>query len=171
MAGMKRLLPLFAAFCLCVCPCAAWAEAGVSFADNARALPMPAAGLTISVPAELETVEGDEAAFDLGFRYNGFDAADAFDLVLWVHDARDLSLADYAAFYAERNGFATVTVEMLNGFPVGHLSNEDDPGRFSVLVADPNADLPEAVYTLSFSCTDEGAMTLAGEILSTLAEY
>jgi hypothetical protein len=163
----KRILG--AALCLCLALGAAAGEASSAASGLPVELHLAAAGLMIDAPAGLDTLEGDEEAYDLGFRYDGY--SDTFDFTLYVQDSRDMSAADYAAFYAERADFDAVTAETVNGFPVWRLTRSGDPTTFDVLIADPNADAPPAVYVLMFSCTGEADTQLAAEILSTLAPY
>ena len=132
-------------------------------------LPMAAAGLKITVPADLQTLEGDEAAHDLGFRYDGYN--DALEFTLWVHDARDMTLPEYAAFYASRNQLANVAKDTVNTYPVFRLTDASTPDRLVVLVSDPSADEPDAVYVLTFTCDNDAARKQAESILQTLADY
>ena len=157
---------LLLTLCLCLGSSAVADTTPPKLSYNAMELNMPAAALRIYVPADMETLEGDEEAFDLGFRFNCF--SDTFDLTVWVHDNREMSLKDYAAFYAERNG-QKASPETVNGFPVQFLSSEDKPDACTILIADPDANIPDAVYVLSFTGDGEADVKLAEEIINTLA--
>jgi hypothetical protein len=130
---------------------------------------MAAVGAMITVPAGMETLEGDEAAYDLGFRYDGY--TDNIDLSIYVQDARDMTLKDYAAFYAGRNNFSTVKQDNVNGFPIYRLTNAASPDLLTVLLGDPTDDTPNVAYVLAFSCEDEKAWQQEDSILQTLANY
>jgi hypothetical protein len=167
-AAMKRRFILLAAICLFVCmtaPAQA-ASAGLTFAS--QELRLPAAGLMICVPADMDTLEGVEVAYVLGLRFYWY--SDTFSFTVWVHDSRDMNLEDYAAFYAGRNDL-TATAAEINGYAVQRLTNAGVPDVLTVLVAAVGSDTPLAVYALSFSCEQEDDWKLADEILGTLTEY
>jgi hypothetical protein len=165
---MKKTLALFLAMCLCLGLSVATASTTPTLSYAAQELRLPAAGLMIYVPANMDRTEGDEEAYDLGFRFNCY--TDTFDFTLWVHDSRDMSLEDYAAFYAERYGY-TATAETINGFVAQSLISNDVAGDYVALVALPDSDTPAVIYALSFACTNDDDVTLANEIMSTLATY
>lgn len=167
---MKRLLAMLLALCLCAAAAAAeTAVPGPGF--TAEELDMPAAYLCISVPADLTRLEGDEAAVDLGLRYFGTSQDDTFALTVSVHDSRDMSLADYAAFYAKRYAYANVAEERINGYYAQRLTGSQTPGEFAILLAAPDDEAPAVVYDLVFDCTGDAAQALAEQILKTLAPY
>ncbi len=165
---MKRRLMLLAALCLFVCMAAPAQAASVGPAYAAQELHLPAAGLMLYAPADLDTLEGDEEAYDLGFRFYCY--SDTFSFTVWVHDSRDMSLEDYAAFYAGRNNL-TAAAATINGYAVQRLTDSDAPDALTVLVAAAGSGTPPAVYALSFSCEHEDDWELADEILDTLTEY
>ena len=167
---MKKTFALLLALCLCLCLNAATATTTVppTLTYAAEELRLPAAGLLIYVPANMDRLEGDQESHDLGFRYNCY--SDTFDFTLWVHDSRDMNLEDYAAFYAKRYGY-TATAETINGFAAQSLVSKDVAGDYVALVAQPDTDEPAVVYALSFSCTGDDDVALANEIMSTLATY
>ena len=169
---MKKRFILLLALCLCLlCTTAAAEGAPQGLSYEARELSMPAAGVMVYVPADMDGVEGDEEAYDLGFRFDCFNDADTFDCTLYVNDSRDMSLADYAAFYAGRSGYAAYAAETVNGYTVMRLTGADNPNDFTVLIAGTDTDAPSAVYSLSFGCSGEADAALANEILNTLTEY
>lgn len=129
-------------------------------------LTMPAAGLRVFVPANMDSIGGDEEAYDLGYRFNC--SSDTFDLSVWVHDSRDMDLADYAAFFAERSGM-TAAPDHVNGFAVQLLTDAAKPGEYTILLAAPDQEAPPAIYELSFSCAGEADIKLAEEIMGTLS--
>jgi hypothetical protein len=165
---MKKGFAFMLAVCLCLSLSAAASATTAALSYTPLELRLPAAGLMIYVPADMEKTEGDEADYDLGFRYNCY--TDTFSFTLWVHDSRDMSSEDYADFYAERNGF-TVAVETLNGYAVPCLTSTDAPGDFVALVSQPDTDTPAVIYELYFSCSGDDDVALANEIVSTLTTY
>ncbi len=167
---MKRWLTMLLALCLCTAVAAA-ETAAPKLSYEPEELDMPAVFLRISVPADLQRLEGDEEAFDLGLRYSGYSQDDTFSLYVSVNDSRDMNLADYAAFYAARYGYAKVEEERINGFYAMRLTDSQQPGDFAILLAAPDDEAPAAVYDLVFTCDGEQAEALAEEILSTLALY
>ena len=158
--------------CLSVClwgGVAAYAQAqtpATSYA--AMALPLPAAGLAIAVPADMDRLEADEEAYDLGFRFDCY--TDTFDLTVSVLDTRDMEPADFAAFYALRHG-QTASADRVNGYAVQRLSDAARPYDVTVLVGAPDQIMPAVVYALRFSCDGETDAALAQEILGTLGVY
>ena len=136
---------------------------------EAREITMPAAGLMLYVPADLEQLEGDEESYDLGFRFDG--SKDTFSMALYVHDGRDMSLASYAEFYAERNGFTSVEEAEINGYHVRKMVKADDAKTFAVLFASEGEEPALAVYSMVFTCDTDTDVALANEILSTLSVY
>jgi len=162
----KKSFWLLLTLCLCLSIAAMAATNTPKLSYNAMELNMPAAALMVYVPADMDTLEGDEEASDLGFRFNCY--SDTFDLTVWVHDSREMSLKDYGAFYAKRNG-EKASPETINGFPVQYLSSEEKPDAFEYIVADPDSNPPDAVYVLSFTCDGEADVKLAEEIINTLA--
>jgi len=165
---MKKWFFLFLTLCLCVSLSALAETAAPKLSYPSQELDMPAAGLMIYVPTNMDTLDSDEESFDLGFRFNCY--TDTFDFTVYVHDSRDMSLPDYAAFYANRYGFIAAA-DRINGFAVQRLTKPDKPRNFDILVAMPDEESPEAVYALSFSCGNDADQKLADEILSTLALY
>ena len=51
------------------------------------------------------------------------------------------------------------------------LTKKDKPEDFVILLAMPDDEAPQAVYSLSFICDGEKDVAIADEILSTLALY
>ena len=133
---------------------------------EAMELTMPAVGLRVFVPANMDSIGGDEEAYDLGYRFNC--NSDTFDLSVWVHDSRDMDLADYATFFAERSGM-TAAPDRVNGFAVQLLTDAAKPGEYTILLAAPDQEAPQAIYELSFSCAGEADVKLAEEIMGTLS--
>jgi len=171
-----RKFSIWLALGLTICLCVglftgAMAETASDTAQEPLEIHMAAVGLMITVPADLEALGGDEDAYDLGFRYDGYSIDDTFDLTLWVHDARDMTIKDYAAFYASRYSCTDVKLDSVNGFPVYRLTNPASPDLLTVLVGEPENDTPDAVYALSFSCDNQKAWQLEESILKTLAVY
>lgn len=167
MRRAKRCFALVLVCCLGLCLCGATAETEEPFPD-AQEIHLAAAGLAISVPGDMERLEADEEAYDLGFRYDCY--TDTFEFTLYVQDSRDMSLADYAAFYAERKSFIA-QADTINEYPVWRMTNAADPTFTEVLVADPEADVPLAVYVLTFSCDGEEDREMENAILNTLDLY
>ncbi|MDD3213303.1 MAG: hypothetical protein PHY64_06505 [Eubacteriales bacterium] len=165
MRKAKCCFALVLACCLGLCLCGATAEE--PFPD-ALEIHLAAAGLAISVPGDMERLDADEEAYDLGFRYDCY--TDTFEFTLYVQDSRDMSLADYAAFYAGRKKLVAKE-DTINEFPVWRLTNAEDPSFMEVLVADPEADVPLAVYVLTFSCDGEEDRAMENAILNTLNRY
>ena len=130
---------------------------------------MPAAGLMLYVPTDMDQMEGDEESYDLGFRFDG--SIDTFSMALYVHDGRDMALSSYAAFYAERNGYTSVEEVEINGYHVQKMVKADDAKTFAVLFALEGQEPALAVYTMVFSCDTDSDVALANEILSTLSIY
>lgn len=161
---MKKMLALLVCLSLLVpCALAETVPEGLSYAAQEEIL--PAAGMMLYIPSEMDTMEGDMAAYDLGFRYECYN--DTFLMSISVYDAREMSPADYAAFYAGRRGY-TAAPDTINGFSVFRLTQADKPNDFIILVSMPDENEPLAVYSLSFSCDTDEARALANEILSTL---
>ena len=131
----------------------------------ARALHLPAAGLTVDVPSDMEGAEGDEEAFDRGFRFNG--CSDTFDLTVYVHETRDLAPEGYAAFRAKRTAMQA-KAERVNGFAVWRLTKPDRPYDFTLLVMAPDQNLPDVANELAFLCDGEADRALTDEIVGTL---
>ena len=168
---MKKGLILLVVLCLCA-PWSALAQAAPStLTYEPEELDMPAVGLMVYVPADLQRTEGDEEAYDLGFRYSGSNAGNTFELDVDVHDSRDMTPVDYAAFYGDRYGYPQASEERLNGFYAIRLTNPKRAGEFVILLTMPDDDAPQAVYALTFLCDGEADARLAAEILSTLALY
>lgn len=165
---MKKGLAFLLTLCLLGCTAALAEATPPKLSYEPYELSMPAAGVKIYVPDNMDTMEGDEEAYDLGFRFNCYN--DTFDLTVWVNDSRDMNLADYAAFDAARNG-QTAAAESINGIPVQRLTKADKPYSFDILVAVPDETDIQAVYDLSFTCDGEKDVALANEILSTLAPW
>lgn len=165
---MKKWITLLLTLCLCMSASALSETTVPKLSYPSQELDMPAAGLMIYVPANMDTLDSDEESFDLGFRFNCY--TDTFDFTVYVHDSRDMTLPDYAAFYADRYGFVAAA-DRINGFAVQRLTKADKPGDFDILVTTPDEESPEAVYALSFSCGSDADIKLANEILSTLALY
>ena len=163
---LKKGFWLLLTLCLCLSVTAMAASNTPKLSYKAMELNMPAAALRVYVPAEMDSLEGDEAAADLGFKFNCYN--DTFDLTAWVHESREMSLVDYAAFYAGRNNMKAAP-ETVNGFPVQYLTSEDKPEMFAYLVADPDGNPPDAIYVLTFTCTGDADVKLAKEIMGTLA--
>ena len=163
---MKKALSVFLALCLLAGAVALAESAAPKTSYESREVDMPAAGVLIYAPDNMDSPEGDEVAADLGFRFNC--TSDTFDLTIWVHDSRDMNLADYAAFDAARNG-QTAAAETINGIPVQRLTSKTNPKVFDILVAMPDDPDIQAVYDLTFTCDGKKDVALAEEILSTLA--
>lgn len=128
---------------------------------------MPAAGVQYTLPGDMEWLSGDEEGYDLGFRLT----CDNEDLTVteWVNDARDMTFADYAAFYADRNGMVA-QADTLNGFEVYRLTFTDERAdtAFTYLFAMAQEEYPPVVYSLSFDWSSEAGKTQALSILSTV---
>ena len=165
---MKKGFLLLLALCLCLCLTAFAETTAPTLSYASKELSLPAAGLMLSVPSEMSTLESDEEAYDLGFRFNCF--TDTFDMTVWVHDSRDMNLKDYAAFFADRYGL-TAAPDTVNGFDVQLLTDTAKPNVYDILVAGPDNPQPDVVYLLEFSCTTESDVKLAEEILGTMALY
>lgn len=168
---MKKWFTLLLTLCLCMTVVAIAETAAPKLTYEPEELDMPAVGLMIYVPADLNRLDGDEVGFDLGLRYNAYNEGDTFELAIEVHDSRDLDLAGYAAFYADRYEYSAVTEERINGFYVQRLTKKDKPEDFVILLAMPDDEAPQAVYSLSFICDGEKDVAIADEILGTLALY
>jgi hypothetical protein len=169
---LKKWFALLLGLCLCLSfgASAEDADAPDNLSYTPQELHMAATGLTLYFPSDMDEMGGDEEAYDLGFRFNCNN--DTFDFTMYVQDSRDMSFADYAAFYADRAGCDIVKADTINDFSVWRLTTSDNPNDFNVLIADPdNPDAPLAVYVLTFSCTGEDDVALAEEILGTLAWY
>ncbi len=162
---MKKCLALILALYLCLSG-AALADTAPKLSYPSFALEMPAVGLMVYAPDNLEHWESDEANYDLGFRYDLF--SDTFDMTVVVSDSRDLDHAAYAAFYADRYGFADATAIRINGFAAYRLTGKDRPLDYTILLAAPDDEAPQAFYSLAFACNGEADVKLADEIMSTL---
>ena len=168
---MKKGLLLLLILCLCA-PWGALAQAApATLTYEPEELDMPAVGLMVYVPADLQRIDGDEEAFDLGFRYSGSNANNTFEMDVNVHDSRDMTLSDFAVFYGDRYGYPQVKEERINGFDAQRLTDPQRAGDFTILLAMPDDEAPQAVYALTFLCNGETDVRLAEEILSTLALY
>lgn len=130
---------------------------------------MPAAAMMIYAPGDMDSMGGDEVAYDTGFRFNC--NSPTFDMDVSVYDTRDMNIQDYAAFYANRYGYGTVTAETINDLPVQYLTKADKPGDFAYLLVCPDQDTIDAAYAITFTCDGETDIALAKEIMSTLAPY
>ncbi|MCE5343252.1 MAG: hypothetical protein LLF96_06665 [Eubacteriales bacterium] len=165
---MKKRFTLLLVVCLCLTLNAVAVASSPTLSYTPLELHLPAAGLMIYVPADMDRLEGDEEAYDLGFRYYCY--TDTFSFTLYVHDSRDMNSEEYADFYAERNGY-TVLDDTTNGVAVKGLTSNDVPGDYVALVSSPGTDSPAAIYELAFSCTGDDDVALANEIMSTLTTY
>ena len=171
MLPVKKGLLLLMILCLCA-PWGALAQAvPATLSYEPEELDLPAVGLMVYVPVDLQRTDGDEEAFDLGFRYSGSNASNTFELDVKVHDSRDMTLSDFAAFYGDRCGYPQVQEERINGFDAQRLTNLERSSDFTILLAMPDDEAPQAVYALTFLCDGEADVRLADEILSTLALY
>lgn len=164
---MKKGLTLLMVLILCLGAPAAQASAP-TLSYPAAELSLPAAGLMLYVPTDMASLGGDEEAYDLGFRFNCY--SDTFDLTVYVKDSRDMSLADYGAFYAERSG-TKAAADNVNGYAVQLMTSTEKPNDYTVIVAAPDQEIPDVVYLLEFSCGSQSDVNLAEEIINTLAPY
>ncbi len=167
---MKKIWCLLLALCLGFCLSASAEETPVPAPfDNPQEIHLAAAGLMLYAPGDLETLDGDECAYDSGFRFDCFN--DTFDFTLYVNDSRDMTLKEYAAFFADRNHMKA-EADTVNGYPCYRLTDPaKKDGSFTLLIADTTEDDTPPVYQLAFMCDGEKDVKLANDILSTIAPY
>ena len=165
---MKKIMVVVLVLCLSMGLMAMAAAETSTLSYMSFELPLPAAALKVLVPFDMDSYEGDEEAYDYGFRFNCY--TDTFDLTVYVHESREDSLEAYAAFYAQRHTM-DAQADRVNGFAVQRLTSADRPFDVTYLVTAPDQVSPSVVYDLAFACDGEADAALAQEIIGTLALY
>lgn len=147
------------------------APTNLSFAPLEQNL--PAVGLRLYVPADMDHEEGDVEAYELGYRFNCFN--DTFYMSANVRSNREMTMPEYTAFYSKKKGY-TAAREEINEIAVERLTDQTNPQRFEILISmfvdqdsAPGDEFP--VYHLLFDCKTQADLALATEILSTLQYY
>lgn len=162
---MKKCFAVMLALCLSL-SCAALADTAPKLSYPSFALEMPAIQMLVYAPDNLDSLDSDEANFDMGFRYDLY--SDTFDMTVEVHESREMALDAYAAFFAKQYNYTANAADRINGFAVQRLTKADRPLDFAILVMPPDDEAPQAVYSLAFACDGEADVKLANEIMSTL---